>query len=213
METELHRRRDALLSLTKRDANATVRHRAHALLLLGDAGSARAAAAQLDVSPKTLGRWRARFLAEGRDGLCDRPRRGRPPKLDAAARALLAGALEAEPGDHGYPVATWTIADLTDLLARHGWVVSAVTVNRAVHALGYVHRRPRHDLRHRQDAEAVASAQRVLGELQKRGLIPPPDSGSSIWTSASFTPTPTWRRAGNAGERPAASRPPGPTGG
>src|SRR5215213_2161722 len=141
MDTDLHLRRDALLALTKRDANATVRHRAHALVTLLDAGSARSAAAQLDVSPKTLGRWRARFLAEGRDGLGDRPRQGRPPKLDVAARALLAEALDADPGDYGYPVATRTIADLTDLLAQRGWVVAAVTVNRAVHALGYVHRR------------------------------------------------------------------------
>lgn len=213
MERDVHARRDDLLSLTKRDADATVRHRAHALLTLLDTGSARVAAAQRDVSPKTLGRWRTRFLAEGRDGLCHRPRRGRPPKLDAAARALLTEALEAEPGDYGYPVATWTIADLTDLLARRGWAVSPVTVNRTVHALGYVHRRPRHDLRHRQDAEAVASAQRVLGELQKRGLIPRPDSASSTWTSASFTPIPTWQRTGNARERPVTSRLPGPTSG
>jgi transposase len=211
MESDLRPHRETLLVLTKRDADPTVRHRAHALLTLLDMGSARVAAALLDVSPKTLGRWRARFVAEGRDGLGDRPRRGRPPKLDAAARALLAEALEADPGAYGYPVATWTIADLTDLLARRGWVVSAVTVNRAVHALGYVHRRPRHDLRHRQDVEAVASARRVLDELQKRGPIRPAASASSTWTSASFTPTPTWQRAGNAGASPDASRRPGPT--
>jgi hypothetical protein len=144
--------------------------------------------------------------------LHDRPRSGRPPTLDQAARALLVEALERDPGEYGYPVATWTIADLADLLARRGWSVAPGTANRAVHALGYVHRRPRHDLRHRQDAEAVASAQRVLVDLQKRGLIPPAASGSSISTNASFTPIPTWQRAGSAAADPAASQPPEPTG-
>jgi transposase len=213
MDTKLDRRRDELLVLTKRDRDPKVCHRAHALVTLAASASMCAAAQQLGVSTKSLGRWRERFLAEGRNGLCDRPRRGRPPKLPMAARTLLVEALAADPGAYGYPVATWTIADLTDLLARHGWMVSAVTVNRTVHALGYVHRRPRHDLRHRQDAEAVASAQRVLADLQKRGLMPPAESGSSISTSASFIPIPTWLRAGNGAERPAAFRRPGPTSG
>lgn len=211
MDDELCGRRDEVLALTKHDPDPKVCHRAHALLTLMLSASARAAAPRLGVSAKSLARWRARFLAEGGIGLADRPRGGRPPKLPAAARALLAEALEADPGAYGYPVATWTIADLTDLLARRGWSVSAVTVNRAVHALGYVHRRPRHDLRHRQDAEAVASAQRVLGELQKRGLIPRAASGCSTSTSANSTPTPTWQRAGNGGATPGAFRRPGPT--
>ncbi len=48
------------------------------------------------------------FLAEGRDGLADRGRRGCPPKLDAAARVLLETALAASPLDYDYPVTTWT---------------------------------------------------------------------------------------------------------
>lgn len=212
MGEELARRREALVGLTKRDPDARVRHRAHALLALIDGPTAAAVGARLGVSAKTLGRWRARFLAEGGAGLRDRPRRGRPAKLPEAARALLAEALEADPGAYGYPVATWTIADLTDLLERRGWPASVATVQRAVHALGYVHRRPRHDLRHRQDAEAVASATRVLGELQKRGLLPTA-SACSTSTSASSTPTPTWRRSGSGAAPPAGSPPPGPTGG
>jgi len=85
-------------------------------------------------------------------------------------------------------------------------------VYRALRAMGYRYRRPRHDLRHRQDAEAVASAGHALAELQKRGLLPapnpdtapgtPPASGSSTWTSATSIPTPTWRRSGSAAGSP-----------
>jgi len=213
MEDELSARRAELVELTKQDADPKVRHRAHALVDLMDGPTMRVTAARLEISVKSLWRWRTRFLAEGGAGLRDRARTGRPSKLSAAPRTLLQRALEEDPMTYGYPVTTWTMADLTDLLARQGWTVSAATVNRTVHALGCVHRRPRHDLRHRQDAEAVASAQHVLATRQKRGLISAAESGSSISTSANCTPIPTWRRFGSAVERPAAFPPPEPTGG
>lgn len=211
MDVELGAKRSVLQALTKQDEDATVRHRAHALLDLVDSLSKRATAERMGVSVKSLGRWRARFLAEGGAGLHDRPRAGRPPKLPAAARAVLDTALEADPMAYGYAVATWTIADLTDLLARHGWVVSALTVNRTVHALGFEHRRPRHDLRHRQDAEAVASAKHTLAVLQKRGLISAAESAWSISTSVNCTPIPTWQRSGRGAASHAGFRPPAPT--
>jgi len=49
------------------------------------------------------------------------------------------------------------------------------TVHRAVHALGYRYRRPRHDLTHRQDREAVATVATVLDWLQKKALLTPND--------------------------------------
>jgi transposase len=213
MDAALVARRAELVTLTKHADDPRVRHRAHALLALAAGASLRATATRLAVSASSLRRWRARFLAAGGTGLADRPRPGRPPKLPEAARAVLQTALEADPMSYGYAVATWTIADLTDLLARRGWVVSAVTVNRTVHALGYEHRRPRHDLHHRQDAEAVASAAHALAVLQKKGLIGPAESAWSISTSASCIPIPTWRRSGGDGASRAASRPPAPTSG
>ncbi|MGC4107676.1 MAG: helix-turn-helix domain-containing protein [Thermomicrobiales bacterium] len=119
----------------------------------------------------SLRRWWKRFLAEGREGLADRPRPGRPRKLPEEALVVLRDALTASPDAHGYPTTIWTIADLTDLLGRTGWTVSVTTVQRALHAEGYVYRRPRHDLAHRQDIEAVASAAHVLDTLQKGGFF------------------------------------------
>lgn len=190
--------RSTLRHLTRTDPDPHVRHRADGLLLVAG-GMALAQAAQVfGCARNSLRRWGERYLAEGRDGLVDRPRRGRPPKLDAAARALLETALTASPLAHGYPVTIWTVADLTDLLHRQGWLVSSATVYRTLEAMGYRYRRPRHDLRHRQDAEAVASAKHVLAELQKRGLLPGLDSASSTWMNATSIPTPTWQKAGSA---------------
>jgi len=109
----------------------------------------------------------------------------------------LETALAASPLEYGYPVTIWTVADLTDLLAQHGWPVSRATVFRRLQRLGYRYRRPRHDLTHRQDAEAVASAKHVLAELQKRGQLPGLDFGLFTWMSVTCTPTPTWQRSGS----------------
>lgn len=187
-----------LRRLTRSDPDPRVRHRADALLLVAHGRSVEEAAHDLGCCTKRIRAWRRRFLAEGRAGLADRPRRGRPPKLDGPARVDLEAALAASPLDSGYPVTTWTVADLADLLAQRGWPVSRTTVSRTLQNMGYRYRRPRHDLTHRQDAEAVASAQHVLRELQKRGHLPGLDFGLFTWMKATCIPIPTWQRAGSA---------------
>ena len=193
---------ETLRGLTRTAPDPRVRQRADALLALARGRRVEETAQAMDRCPKRIRVWGRRFLAEGRMGLADRPRRGRPSKLDAQARTLLETALAASPLDYGYPVTVWTVADLTDLLGRRGCAVCATTVWRTLHALGYRYRRPRHDLTHRQDAEAVAAAQHVLGELQKRGHLPRPASGSSMWTSVTYTPIPTWQRSGSGAACP-----------
>ena len=193
---------ETLRGLTRTDPDPRVRHRADALLLLARGRSVEETAQAMGCCRKRLRVWRHRFLSEGRTGPADRPRSGRPPAVGAAARALLEGALAASPLDYGSPVTSWTVADLTDLLGRQGWSVCPTTVWRTLHALGYRYRRPRHDLTHRQDAEAVAAAKHVLRELQKRGRLPGLDFASFTWTSATSTPIPTWQRSGNGAAYP-----------
>jgi transposase len=188
-----------LRHLTRTDPDPRLRHRADALLLLAHGRSVEETAQSLGCCTKRIRVWRRRYLTEGRSGLADRPRAGRPPLLDETATALLETARAGSPLDYGYPVTTWTGADLTDLLAQRGWAVSRATVARTLQRLGYRYRRPRHDLTHRQDREAVAAAQHVLRELPQRGLLPGLDSGLFTWMHAICPPTPTWRRSGSAG--------------
>lgn len=117
-----------LRQLTRTDPDPRVRHRAAGLLRVAGGLSVSVAAQRLGCSRTSLQSWSRRFLAAGRTGLADRARRGRPPKLDAAARALREEALAASPLTYAYPVTTWTIADLTDLLRRQGWCVCPATV-------------------------------------------------------------------------------------
>src|SRR5829696_9895636 len=120
-----------------------------------------------------------------------------PPKLDATALAFLGEALEAGPQVYGLPVTIWSIRDLRAVLAhRLGVRVCATTVHRAVQRLGYRYRRPRHDLTHRQDHEAVAATTEVLVWLRKKALTPPAHFASSTWMSAKSTAIPGWRKSG-----------------
>jgi transposase len=189
--------RDLLRTIARTDPDPRARHRADGVLLVANGLSWAEAARRFDCAPNSLRNWALRLTADGRQGLVDQPRRGRPPKLDHPAHELLETALAASPLDYDDPVTTWTIADLTDLLARKGWSVCRATVFRTMWALGYRSRRPKHDLTHRQDPEAAAAAKHVLAELQKKGLLPGLDADLSTWMNVKSIPTPTWQKSGS----------------
>lgn len=194
-----------LRHLTKTDTDPRVRRRAQALLLVADGETLAGAARLFHTSAYRIRVWQTRFAAEGRDGLMDRPRGGRPTKLSPDDLTFLEAALDAGPQAYDLPMTIWSIRDLQALLKRERQVeVSVYTVHRVVHDLGFCYRRPRHDLTHRQDAQAVAAAQRVLEWLQKKRLIQANDlllndSIWSTWTNVKSIPIPTWQRSGAAG--------------
>lgn len=200
MVNELTNSQEQLHHLTRTDPDPRVRHRAQALLLVAQGQSVSAVARLFATAGHCVRTWRERFLAEGRDGLLDRPRRGRPPKLGEEDLDFLRQALEHSPQDYGLLVTVWSIRELQALVRRErGVEVSVYTLHRVVHALGYRYRRPRHDLHHRQDAEAVAAAKQVLDWLEKKALLTPNDSIWSMWTNARSIPTPIWQKSGGRG--------------
>jgi transposase len=198
MSVDLYAQQETLRQLTRTDPDPRVRRRAHALLLLTEGHAVVAVARLFETAPHRVRAWRARFLASGRHGLADEPRTGRPPKLDSTALSFLAEALEARPQIYGLPVTIWSIRDLREVLAqRLGVRVCTATVHRAVQRLGYRYRRPRHDLTHRQDQEAVAAAEHVLAWLRKKAVTPPASCGWSTSTSARSTVIPAWQKSGS----------------
>jgi transposase len=198
-EAERQEHSAALRHLTKTDPDPRVRRRAQAVLWVAEGHSQASAARLLQTSAYRVHVWQERFATDGRAGLVDRPRGGRPHALSEADRAWLETALERGPQAYDLPMTVWSIRDLHALLERErGVVVSVDTVHRAVHALGFRSRRPRHDLTHRQDRAAVAAAKHVLEWLQKKQLLSPEDPIWSTWTNAKSTPTRTWQRSGGA---------------
>jgi transposase len=193
---------EQLRHLTKTDPDPRVRRRAHGALLVEQGQPLAQVARFFGTAPHRVRAWQERFLAAGRAGLADQARGGRPPKLDEADRAFLSEALERGPQAYGFPVTVWTLDDLQTLLLWEREVrVSHATLYRVVHTLGYRYRRPRHDLTHRQNAEAVATARRVLEWLQKKQLLSPEDSIWSTLTNAKSMPIRTWRKSGARKDR------------
>lgn len=194
---------DGLRRLIKTDPDPRVRQRAQAVLLVEQGHTLASVGRLLEMKPDRVRIWQRRFATEGRQGLLDRSRRGRPPALDEAGCAFVEAALEQGPQAYGLPLTVWTLRDLQAfLLSERGIRVSVCTLHRVVQTLGYRYRRPRHDLRHRQDAEAVAAAKQVLDWLEKKALLSPDDSIWSTWTTARSTLIPRWQRSGgDAGSR------------
>lgn len=88
--------------------------------------SNRDSAKRLKVTTQTVGKWRARFIAHGLQGLMDQPRSGAPRSIsDALVQAVLAKTLHEKPPD----AARWSSRRLAAALG-----VSQRTVLRIWHA-------------------------------------------------------------------------------
>lgn len=89
-------------------------------------------------------KWLDRFDEEGPTGLHDRPRSGRPTKMDEEAQEAIEETLSEPPTEQGYNFTCWTVPLLTthlQQLVQKSFCQE--TVRNALHDLGYRWRRPR----------------------------------------------------------------------
>jgi transposase len=100
-----------------------------------------AIARRLGVARQSVVSWCGRFVTGGPDGLVDRPRAGRPPRLDAAGRAHLRELLAHSDVPETTGPGGWTTAKLVVRLAQAGWTVSTRTLRRWLPRLDAVWRR------------------------------------------------------------------------
>ena len=81
-----------------RDNRRPLALRARIVLCCHTGCSNRESARRLRLTPQTVGKWRARFLAHGVQGLADHPRSGAPRTIsDALVEAVLAKTLHESP--------------------------------------------------------------------------------------------------------------------
>lgn len=138
--------RQALFQMTQQ-AVGRVAMRAHMILLSARGHSALTIADLHEVSDVTVYKWMERFDQEGPEGLYDRERDGRPPKVDDEAEAELLRVLDAPPTDEGYDFSNWTVPRLAEHLKKElGLEVHPETVREALHRLRFSHTRPRRRL-------------------------------------------------------------------
>jgi transposase len=95
------RDRDTLTRWTRRAKTAqALAQRARIVLAAAEGRSNQAIAAQLSITPHTVGKWRRRFLDAGPDGLLDEPRPGAPRTIgDEQVEAVIVKTLEEKPPD------------------------------------------------------------------------------------------------------------------
>jgi len=128
--------------------------RAQALLWLAKGEGPTAVAQRLRVHRDTIYAWAARYrqreVQRVPARLMDDARTGRPRWLAERVERVLVTVLETDPQAQGYRAAQWTTPLLCQYLREHqALVVSAVTVRRCLHRLGYRWKRPRYILARR----------------------------------------------------------------
>ncbi|NIM05145.1 MAG: IS630 family transposase, partial [Armatimonadetes bacterium] len=117
---------------------------------------------------RTVRDWIDRYEEDGLEGLRTAPRSGRPPKADESYRKLLEEVVETPPRQMGYPFNCWTL----ERLARHMERETGVSLHyrylsEVLDGLGFVYKRPRHDLTHKRDQKLYRKKKRQLEELKK----------------------------------------------
>ena len=168
-------------SAMQHDPRTEVVRRATAIHALHLGHKPEVVAQMVRAGKSTVGTWHRQWRAEGVEGLADRPRSGRPAKANQTYQAALEKSLTQSPADYGYTVAVWTLDRLAEHLEHEtGIRLSIGRLQVWLERLGYVYRRPKRDLRHRQDPEARAEMRRWLEEIKKTPL--PEKSSSSLWT-------------------------------
>jgi transposase len=121
--------RQKLASWAKRPTSAQrLALRARIVLACADGLTNRAVAGRLAITPHTVGKWRARFLADRLEGLADEPRPGAPRTVsDAQVEDVIARTLEGKPDNATH----WS----SRLMARAAGVSQSAVV-RIWHAFG-----------------------------------------------------------------------------
>jgi transposase len=158
-----------------------VRQRATGLRLLHRGKKPAEVAELLNVSQATVFNWHADWRAEGIAGLNDKARSGRPLLADEVYRAKVEEVIESDPTTLGYGFTCWTLQRLIAHLAKETGVhVSINTMRNVLESQDYVCRRPKHDLKPLQDADARARAKELLDELKKKPKTA--RSNYSLWT-------------------------------
>ena len=163
-------RQEVARELRRRDLAPRVRERLEMVKALGLGQDLAQVEAWSGRTAGTIRRWAGRFVSGGVAALADAPRGGRPRRADEAYLAALERAVETAPPALGLPFDVWTsdrlsayLAETTGVRIAPGWVRALLARRR------FVSGRPKHTLKHLQDAAAVAACEAELAAAEKKG--------------------------------------------
>ena len=105
-------------TLLKQTKEARVFHRAQAVRAVVAGHHISTVSATFQVANSALRKWVQRFAQEGPQGLRDRPRSGRPPKVTCELEQHLQRLVEQDPLQHGARSSQWNCRELATVLAQ-----------------------------------------------------------------------------------------------
>ena len=107
-----------LETLLKQTKEARVFRRAQAVHAVVAGQHVSAVSATFHLAHSALRKWVQRFAHQGPQGLLDRPRSGRPPKVTCELEQHLNRLVEQDPLHHGSLHSQWSCRELATVLAR-----------------------------------------------------------------------------------------------
>ncbi len=156
-----------LRKLARKCGNVLQSSRLFAIAEIMDGTSREDAAIRHGMTRQTLRDWVHRFNGDGVDGLKDRHRSGRKPRLNEAQKAALSEAVRDGPTLEKDGIARWRQVDLQDwLLREQGVKCHERTVGKWLNNLGFAHitARPKHL---KNDSKAIETFKKTLPIQQK----------------------------------------------
>jgi transposase len=137
-----------LETLYRTTRDVRLRTRVQIVLLAGEQRMTAPAIARIvREDDQTVRNWLKRYLAEGIEGLKDRPMPGAPPKITQEYKEQLLAAVRRRPRSLEQPYSMWTLQRLADYLAEQtGIRVSVETVRQVLKASEIVMSRPQHKI-------------------------------------------------------------------
>lgn len=138
--------RAVLEAAVQRERRTRTWKRYQAVLLLADGQGPVATAQAVRCSVGSVYHWAAIWQRDGVAGLAEGPHPGLARRLDAAGEALLTDLLATDPQQRDFQGSGWTVPMLGTALAQAGYQVSARTIRRTLHRLGYRWKRPQYVL-------------------------------------------------------------------
>jgi transposase len=111
---------------------------------VADGASPEELASTLDINPRTVYRWLAKYRDGGEEALREQPKSGRPPALNWAEMCWLAKLVrEHTPLDFGFASELWTLAIIGEVISQEfGVRLSSASVGRIMRSLGFTPQRP-----------------------------------------------------------------------
>lgn len=127
----------------KRDFNGLQRRRLKAAGLFAEGLLPAEVARRCGVACQSATRWHTAWAAGGTAALQKAPKAGRPARLKPADLPVLKRALQAGPGEHGFPTELWTTQRVAQVIkARFGVAYHPDHVGRLLGQIGWSCQRP-----------------------------------------------------------------------